>query len=120
MQVQTNPGSNIEGHEDLVREVEAVVQSALGRRFGDQITGVEVHLSDENSHKARDADKRCMMEACRASRSPVTVNHQAAVLVQAIDGAAEKLKKLLDRNLGRLSSQQRTARPAGESSDLDE
>jgi hypothetical protein len=48
------------------------------------------------------------------------VSHRAAVLVQAIDGAGEKLKKLLDRNLGRLSSQQRTARPAGESSDLDE
>jgi ribosome-associated translation inhibitor RaiA len=120
MQVQTNTDSNIDGHEDLVREVEAVVQSALGHRFGNQITRVEVHLSDENSHKSGDADKRCMMEARLAGRSPVTVSHQAAVLVQAIDGAGEKLKKLLDRNLGRLSSQQRTARPAGESSDLDE
>jgi hypothetical protein len=48
------------------------------------------------------------------------VSHQAAVLVHTIDGAGEKLKKLLDRNLGRLSSQQQTARPAGETSDLDE
>ncbi len=120
MQVQTNTDSNIDGHEDLVREVEAVVQSALGHRFGNQITRVEVHLSDENSHKSGDADKRCMMEARLAGRSPVTVSHQAAVLVQAIDGAGENLKKLLDRNLGRLSSQQRSARPAGETSDLDE
>lgn len=50
----------------------------------------------------------------------IRASHQAAVLVQAIDGAAEKLKKLLDRNLRRLSSQQRTARPAGETSNLDE
>ncbi|MBA3732066.1 MAG: hypothetical protein H0W93_06880, partial [Gammaproteobacteria bacterium] len=49
MQIQINTDSNIEGRERLTREVEAVVLSALGRRFSDQITRLEIHFSDVNS-----------------------------------------------------------------------
>jgi len=102
MHIQVNTDNHIEGNADLTRQVEAVVEGALGR-FSDRITRVEVHLSDESSSsKARDNDKRCVMEARLAGLRPITVSHQGAALEQALDGAADKLAKTLDRTLGRL------------------
>ncbi|MBA2408802.1 MAG: hypothetical protein H0V62_03140 [Gammaproteobacteria bacterium] len=117
MQIQINTDSNIEGRERLTREVEAVVLSALGRRFSDQITRLEIHFSDVNSHAPGGDDKRCLMEARLAGRQPVAVSHQAATAQQATAAAAEKLKRFLDRTLGRLSSQQRPPRAAERSSE---
>jgi len=48
MQIQINTDGNIEGKERLAEQVEAVVRDNLDR-FSEQITRVEVHLSDENS-----------------------------------------------------------------------
>jgi len=78
-----------------------VVEEALSR-FSDQITRVEVHLSDENSHKSGQNDKRCLMEARLEGRRPTAVTHQAATLGQAVDGAADKLQKVIESTLGRL------------------
>jgi len=102
MQVQVSTDNHIEGGEELTRKVEAVVEGALGR-FGDRITRVEVHLSDENSSsKFGDNDKRCVMEARPAGHQPITVSDQGASLEQALDGAADKLEKTLRRTFGRL------------------
>ncbi|RIK60088.1 hypothetical protein DCC62_28355 [candidate division KSB1 bacterium] len=102
MQIQINTDSNIAGREKLAAHFKAVVQDALSR-FSAQITRVEVHLSDENSHKkGGDDDKRCMLEARLEGLQPIAVTHQAATLDQAVDGAAEKLKKSLEHTLGRL------------------
>lgn len=51
MHVQTNTDRNIQASESLAAQVEAVVIGALGR-FVDQVTRVEVHLSDENGAKS--------------------------------------------------------------------
>lgn len=102
MQIHVNTDNHIEGGEELTRQVEAVVEGALGR-FGERITRVEVHLTDESSSsKSRDNDKRCVMEARLTSLQPITVSHQGASLEQALDGAADKLEKTLKRTLGRL------------------
>jgi len=102
MQIQVNTDNNIKGSEELTRHVEAVVEGALGR-FGDRITRVEVHLSDESSSaKSRDNDNRCVMEARLGGLQPITVTHDAASVEQAFDGAADKLEKTLERTLGRL------------------
>lgn len=101
MQIQVNTDSNIDGRDELIRRVEAAVEDTLGR-FGDQITRVEVHLNDVNGPKAAGDDKRCLMEARLAGRQPVAVSHQGATLDQAVDGAADKLKRSLDSTLGRL------------------
>lgn len=101
MHIQVNTDNNIEGREELATRVEAVVEKALSR-FSDQITRVEVHLSDENSHKGGQNDKRCLMEARLEGRQPTAVTHQAATLGQAIDGAADKLKTVIESTLGRL------------------
>lgn len=102
MHVQIHSDSNIEVSESLTVQVEATVESTLNR-FREQITRIEVHLSDENSHKSRGPDKKCVMEARPAGLQPLAVTHRAESLDQAVDGAAEKLEKLLESKIGRLS-----------------
>ena len=100
MKVQVNTDSNIEGREEMTQQVEAALRAAVGR-FTDQITRVEVHLSDLNSHKFGPADKRSLHEARLAGRQPTAVSHQAGTIQEAIEGAAEKLKSSLESTLGR-------------------
>lgn len=102
MQVQFNTDGNVEGRDALARRVEADVAATLGR-FGDQITRVEVHLSDENAARGGGADKRCLMEARPTGRQPVAVTHQAATLEEAYGGAAKRLRNLLEGTFGRLN-----------------
>jgi len=99
MQIQINTGHNIEGHEALAAQVSQVVESALSR-VSDHITRVEVHLNDENSDKHGQSDKRCMMEARLERRQPIAVTHLAATLDQAVNGAADKLTRLIESTLG--------------------
>jgi hypothetical protein len=101
MQVQVNTDSTIEGSEGLATHLRGVVETALGR-FIDRITRVEVHLSDQNSDKGGQDDKRCMMEARLEGRQPIAVTHTAATVGEAVDGAAEKLKRSIESTLGSL------------------
>ena len=101
MQIQINTDHSIEGHEALAAQVSGVVESALSR-FSDHITRVEVHLSDESGHKSSQNDKRCIMEARLEGHQPIAVTHHAATLDQAVDGAADKLTRLIESTLGRL------------------
>lgn len=101
MQVQVHTDNHIEGHEQLVRQVEIDVSSILDR-FADQITRVEVHLSDENGPKSTGDDKRCLLEARLRGLQPIPVTHHAATLELAVGGAADKLEKVLDRTLSKL------------------
>lgn len=105
MQVQLNTDSHIEGREALTAQVSGIVQSALSR-FSDHITRVEVHLSDENSHKSGQNDKRCLLEARIEGRQPIAVTHHASTLDEAVDGAANKLARLIEHTLGRQGEQQ--------------
>jgi ribosome-associated translation inhibitor RaiA len=102
MKIQVNTDDNIEGGEDLDQQIETVVESTLGH-LAEHITRVEVHLSDENSKKGGNTDKRCLMEARLEGHQPIAVTDEAETIAQAIDGAADKLKRSLDHTLGRLS-----------------
>ena len=107
MQIQINTDRHIEGHEALAAKVSGVVESALSR-ISDSITRVEVHLSDENSaKKGGNDDIRCVMEARLEGRQPSAVTHQAATVDQAVDGAAEKLTRMIESTLGQLRDQKR-------------
>ena len=112
MQVQINTDRNVEGHEALAAQVSGVVESVLSR-LSDHLTRVEIHLSDENSAKKGSTnDMRCMMEARLEGRQPIAVSYQAATLDQAVDGAAEKLTRMIQTTLGRLRDQKhRTTDP---------
>lgn len=100
MQIQVNTDANIDGREELARRVEAEIASVLGR-FGDQITRVEVHLSDQNAGKSGGPDKHCLMEARPSGRQPIAVTHQAVTLEEAWTGATRKLQRSLESTLGR-------------------
>ncbi len=103
MQIEISTDSNIEGSEELTAQVKGVVEKALGR-FSDRITRVEVHLSDVNSDKGGQDDKRCMMEVRLEGRQPTAITHEAATLEQAVAGAAGKLKRSVEHTLDREST----------------
>lgn len=116
MQIQVNTDNHTVGSDGLTRHVESVVEGALGQ-FGDRITRVEVHLTDQNgSRKAGANDKRCVMEARLAGLQPITVSDSGASLEQAVNGAADKLEKTLKRTLGRLDDPRGRTSYAGEGS----
>jgi ribosome-associated translation inhibitor RaiA len=101
MQILTNSDHTITGSESISERVESIVTDAVSR-FADRITRVEVHLNDVNADKRGDRDKRCMMEARLGGLAPIAVTHQAATLLEAIEGAADKLERALEHALGRL------------------
>jgi hypothetical protein len=116
MQVQVSTDNHVEGSEELTRHVETIVDGALGR-FSDWITRVEVQISDESSSsKARENDKRCVMEARPASLQPITVSHQGATLDQALKGCAKKLARLLNDTAERLGDPKGRTSCAGDHS----
>ena len=102
MLIQINTDDNIDHSDTLMKWIEATVADVLGR-FEDQVTRVEIHLSDENSDKkSGDSDMRCLLEARLKGRQPVAVTEAAATVEQAVDGAAGKMKRSLESTLGRL------------------
>jgi len=102
MQVLVNSDHTIQGSESMTDRVESIVGGAVGR-FAERITRIEVHLSDVNSDKHGDRDKRCVMEARLGGMAPIVVHHQASTLREAIDGAADKLERALEHAIGRLA-----------------
>lgn len=104
MLIQFNTDANIEGTEALAQQVETVIRDTLGH-LAEHITRVEIHLSDANSNsKEGPSDKRCLLEARPARHQPVAVSHQAATVPEAVDGAADKLKRALETLFGRLAA----------------
>jgi ribosome-associated translation inhibitor RaiA len=100
MQVLVNSDHHIKGSESVTERVESIVTAAIDR-FADRITRVEVHLNDVNGAKRGENDKRCMMEARPGGLSPIAVTDQAPTLLEAIEGAADKLEHALEHTLGR-------------------
>jgi ribosome-associated translation inhibitor RaiA len=103
MQILVNSDHHIHGSESLTERVETIVRDSLDR-FGERITRIEVHLNDVNGDKLGERDKRCMMEARLAGLKPIAVSDQAASLLEAIDGAAEKLERAIEHVLGKAAA----------------
>ncbi|MFU8805872.1 MAG: HPF/RaiA family ribosome-associated protein [Bradymonadaceae bacterium] len=100
MRVHVNTNSSVEGDESLEAHVEEVVLNVLAR-FKEDVTRVEVHITDENSHKGGTDDKRCMMEARIEGLNPVAVTHNAGTVKESVSGAATKMRNALSTTLGR-------------------
>lgn len=103
MQIQVNTSNGITNKDTLERWADTEIKQHLSR-FAEDVTRVEVHLSDENHDKTGGADKCCVMEARLAHHQPLVVTQHAASLDEAFRGAADKLKRLLDNTLGRLNN----------------
>lgn len=117
MHVQVNSDSTVGVHKEFALRVAATIESALSR-FSDQITRVEVHLSDVNAGKGGADDKRCTMEARLAGMPPIAVSDQAATIQYAIDGATGKMERALESATGKLDH--RAARRQAEPSTTDD
>ena len=92
---------NSDHHTDLTGRVQGVLEGRL-QRFDGRITRVEVHISDLNSRKLAERDKRCTMEARLGGLRPIVVSHEASTLTEAIHVAADKLERAVGHALGRL------------------
>ena len=99
MQIQINTDKNISGQDALAQSVEDVLRSDLNR-FSDQITRIEVHLSDENSSaKSGMTDKRCLLEVRLAGERPIAISEQAETIGEAVTSASLQVVNLLETEL---------------------
>ena len=103
MHIEISTDKNVGGNDALTSHIKGLVKDALVH-FGDQITRVEVHLSDANAGKTGQDDKHCMIEARLEGSQPTAVKHTAATLDQAVKGAADKLKSSIESALGKMSN----------------
>ena len=69
--------------------------------FQDKLTRVEVFLKDNNAGKGG-VDKHCSIEARPRGLKPVAVTHDGTQISEAIDGAIDKLHRVLDTRFGKL------------------
>jgi ribosomal subunit interface protein len=115
MKIQLNTDSHISGREDIAARIEQIVDGVLAR-WRDQVTRIEVHLSDINSDKGG-VDKKCVLEVRLENRPPIAASAEAEELYVAVKRAAEKLDKALDSDIGRVERRSReslrTPRGAG-------
>ncbi|OBV39360.1 HPF/RaiA family ribosome-associated protein [Janthinobacterium psychrotolerans] len=108
MQINIQTDSTIANNAGLNEHVQSVLETALSR-FRDNITRIEVHLSDTNGPKGGADDIRCVMEARVAGYQPIAVTEQNASVHQSVSGATDKLKRAIDSALGRLQDSKRHA-----------
>lgn len=111
MIIQVNTDNRVHADATLREEVEAAVKGALGH-LAERISRVEVHLGDESGNKQSNDDKRCMMEARIEGRAPTAVTQHAASLSEAIDGAAEKLRRSVESTLDKADDHRATGKHA--------
>jgi hypothetical protein len=95
MKIQFNTNNNIKEINYFRTSLTSIISDELSR-ISDNITRVEIHLSDEDGHKAGQNDKRCSLEALIQGRQPIVVTNDADTHEQAVNGAIEKLKSSLN------------------------
>ena len=110
MKVQVNTSNDVENKEALESWASDYLNEHLAR-FGQDITSVEVQMSDENhAAKGGGVDKRCMMEARVNGRAPIAVTNFAPDQNLAFRGAADKLAHALDHAIGKLDRREHRVR----------
>jgi ribosome-associated translation inhibitor RaiA len=111
MQIQINSDKNISMHAKLSGLIEAEIHRILSR-FEDQLTRIEIHVSDENGEKKSDPqDKRCILEARPRHYPSLTVTNDSTDVQTAVSGAAGKMQRLLETTFGRLHDKNRNDTP---------
>ena len=111
MQVLLNADPHTDGRHKMAEHLETVVKEAL-EHFGLQITRVEAHLSDANSHaKANPDEIHCTLEARLVGLAPVVAKDHANTAHQAIQGAVGKLKRAVGTVLAKHDSHRKTMLP---------
>ena len=110
MKVQVNTSNDIENKDALESWASDYLNEQLGR-FDQDITSIEVQMTDENhAAKGGSIDKRCMMEARVNGRAPIAVTNYAPDQNLASRGAADKLAHALDHAFGKLDRREHRVR----------
>lgn len=110
MKVQVNTSNDIENKDALERWAGEYLNERLAR-FEQDITSIEVQITDENhAVKGGGVDKRCMLEARVNGRAPLAVTNYAPDQNLAFRGAAEKLEHALDHAFGKLDRREHRVR----------
>ena len=101
MQVLFSSDASVAAPQAMAQHVEKVVKDALGR-FGEQVTRVEAHLTDNNGHQRSHPEEiQCTLEARLVGLEPVVVKDHAGSAHQAIQGAVGKLQRAVGAVLGK-------------------
>lgn len=103
MTIQFNADNNLTIHEGFREKLKDQLTEALSR-FTENITRLEVHLSDENGAKQSLQDKKCLIEARVERRAPFVVSALADTYELAVNAAGLKLEKLLDSMFDRMKN----------------
>ena len=111
MQIQVHCDKHIKNDVRLEEWVKTTVVERLDL-FEEDITRVDVFLSDENGGKSGPNDKRCKMEARPKGHQPLIVSEDADSVDRAIEGAAEKLQHALEHLFGKLRNKPSAKLPA--------
>jgi len=110
MKVQVNTSNDIGNKDALERWASEYLNEHLAR-FEQDITSVEVQITDENhAVKGGGVDKRCMMEARINGRAPIAVTNYGPDQNLAFRGAAEKLEHALGHAFGKLDRREHRVR----------
>lgn len=102
MFIQIHADNQIPNHNDRDRKdrLEDQIRQRLAR-FEGRITDVEVHVSDINGSRGGHADLRCSMEARLNGIPPVAAIDQGNTIDRAVIGAARKVVRAIDHQLGK-------------------
>lgn len=98
MLIQINTDKNIEGSVETITHFTEVLKNSLGR-FDEEVTRLEVFLSDENGNRNAGDDKKCVLEARLKGANPVVVTTISATLHQAVKTASDKMFLTLEKQL---------------------
>ena len=98
MQVQIRHDENLPG--DRNDWIARTVEGALERYS--EITTVEVHFADEDGPKNADGAIRCTIEVRPAGFKPLAATSHGSDMPGALDGAIEKVERMLESELGRV------------------
>lgn len=100
VQVQIHTGKHVDAKSDWF---ETEVLDSLSR-YGEQITRVEVHLSDQNAEKSGADDLRCTIDAHLAGLKTQAVTHSAANVHDAFSGALHKLTRSVETTFAKVEA----------------
>jgi hypothetical protein len=110
MEIEVFTDNDIEDREALANYFRTSVAREL-RPVGGHITGVELHLGDEKGKKRGGDSKRCMMAVQLDGHLPMSVTHHGTTFGTAVEGACDRLVRMIENSLGLLHESKKRSEP---------
>jgi hypothetical protein len=104
--IQIHADNQIDSDNERNSRLEEQIRQRLAR-FEGRITDVEVHVSDVNGPRGGNADLRASIEARVNGIAPVAAIDEGDTVDRAVIGAAKKVVRALDHQLGKLADRHR-------------